>query len=380
VSLYFLPIIRAMAKHSASQDVLLSVKVELNRSARQMANVIRSAKVHEDRATLTAFLSTYLSPDANEARYEWLYCKNPDGVARAWVACTGDAGMIVGVAAAFPRRIHSRGKEIRGYVLGDFCVHPDYRSLGPAVALQKWVLEDLSREDAGFVFDFPSISMLAIYRRLRIEPQESVIRFAKLLRADRQIRKRITYKAAERTLSVAANAALRIRDVGMGRSSEWTTREESIPCGEEFTLAFQQWGTRMGTCADRSAEYLNWRFLQHPQRRYHLLTARKKGRLCGYLIYDWSGEDGTVVDLLAEEDQVCKELLIETIAIMRRYGVNTLSAPFLGSHAGREILEYCGFQPRESTPAIVLALPWAANHRVDQGADGWYLTHGDRES
>jgi len=46
--------------------------------------------------------------------------------------------------------------------------------------------------------------------------------------------------------------------------------------------------------------------------------------------------------LLAEEDQVCKELLIETIAIMRRYGVNTLSAPLLGSHGGREIFEYCG--------------------------------------
>ncbi len=380
MSLYFLPITRAMAKHSASQDVLLSLKVELNRSARQMVNVIRSAEVHQERATLTAFLSTYLSPDANEARYEWLYCKNPEGVARVWVACTGDAGMVVGAAAAFPRRIRSRGKVVRGYVLGDFCVHPDYRSLGPAVALQKCVLEDLSTEDAGFVFDFPSTSMLAIYRRLRIEPQESVIRFAKPLRADRQIRRRITNKAAERTLSIAANAALRIRDVGLGRSSEWTMAQENTPCGEEFTLAFQQWGARMGTCADRSAAYLNWRFLQHPQRRYHFLTARRKGRLCGYLIYDWSGEDGTVVDLLAEEDQICTALLIETIAIMRRYGANTLSAPFLGLHVGREIFEYCGFQPRESTPVMVLALPWAANRRVDQGADGWYLTHGDRES
>jgi len=46
----------------------------------KMVNVIRSAKVHEDRATLHSLLVTYLSPDANEARYEWLYCKNPDGV------------------------------------------------------------------------------------------------------------------------------------------------------------------------------------------------------------------------------------------------------------------------------------------------------------
>jgi len=380
VSRYLLPAYGAVARNSTSQDIRICVTVKLNRSVPQMANVVRFADVNGERATLTAFLSTYLSPDANDARYEWLYRKNPEGMARAWVACEAETGLIVGVAAAFPRRIYCRGTEVRGYVLGDFCIHPDYRSLGPALALQRSSLEDLSREGAGFVFDFPSTSMLAIYKRLRIEPQESTIRFAKPLRADREIQKRIPNKAAGRTLAVAANAALRLRDAGLGRSSAWTITEEAAPCGEEFTLATRRWAPRMGICACRSADYLNWRFLQHPQRHYQFLTAREDGRLCGYLIYHWAGEDATVVDLLAEEDQVCKALLVETIAIMRRCGVNTLSAPFLRSHAGREILEDCGFQPRESTPVIVLTLPWAANHVVDQGDDHWYLMHGDRES
>ncbi len=354
--------------------------VELNRSASRMVNLVRSADVHEERGTIIAFLSAYLSPETNEARFEWLYCKNPAGMARVWVACDAAAGTIIGVAAAFPRRIYRREEEVRGYVLGDFCIHPEYRSLGPALALQRVSLEDLSSEGAEYVFDFPSTSMLAIYNRLRIEPRKSTIRFAKLLRADRQIRKRIPNRAAGRTLSVAANAALRIRDIGLGRSNSWTITEQTGPCGEEFTCAFRQWAPRMGRCADRSADYLNWRFLQHPQRRYQILTARKGGRLCGYLIYHWAGEDATVVDLLAEKDQVIKALLVETIAVMRRRGVLTLSAPFLQSYAGREILENCGFQPRESAPVVVLALPWAANHQVGPSADRWYLTHGDRES
>jgi hypothetical protein len=355
--------------------------VELNRSVSQMASLVRSADIHGERGTIRAFLSAYLSPEANEARFEWLYCKNPAGIARVWAICEpNDAGTIIGVAAAFPRRIFCRKKELRGYVLGDFCIHPDRRSLGPALALQKKSLEDLFSEGAEYVFDFPSTSMLAIYKRLRIEPRESTIRFAKLLRADRQIQKRIPNRAAGRTLSVAANAALRMRDIRLGRSSSWAIAEETGPCGEEFTLAFRQWAPRVGTCPDRSADYLNWRFLQHPQRRYQILTARKDGRLCGYLIYHWAGEDATVVDLLAEEDQVIKALLVETIAVMRRCGILTLSAPFLQSHAGREILENCGFQPRESAPVVTLALPWTANHQVGPGADCWYLTHGDRES
>ena len=354
--------------------------VQLNVSVSQMASLVRSADVHRERATLTAFLSTYLSPDADEARYEWLYCKNPEGKARVWVACEAGTGRIIGVSAAFPRRIHCGGRAVRGYVLGDFFIHPDFRSLGPALALQRRTLEELSREGAGFVFDFPSTSMLAVYKRLQIEPRESSIRFAKLLRADRQIRKRIPNEAAGRTLAVAANAALRLRDANLSPSGAWTIAEETALCGEEFTHAFRQWAPRMGICADRSADYLNWRFLQHPQRRYQILTARKDGRLCGYLIYHWAGEDAMVVDLLAEENQISKALLVETIAVARRCSVNTLSAPFLPAHAGRTILEDCGFRPRESSPIVALALPWAANHQIDQGAEHWYLTYGDRES
>jgi hypothetical protein len=200
------------------------------------------------------------------------------------------------------------------------------------------------------------------------------------LRADRQIRNRIANKTVGGALAVVANAALRLRDAGLKRSSAWTIAEETAPCGEEFTHAFQQWAPRMGICADRSADYLNWRFLQHPQGRHQILTARKNGRLCGYLIYHRKVEDATVVDLFTEEDQVSNVLLVEMVAIARRHGVSTLSAPFLPGQAGRNVLEDCGFRPRESSPIVVLALPWSANYQADQGVDRWYLTHGDRES
>jgi len=120
--------------------------VELSLSISQIASLVRSAEVHGERAILTAFLSKYLSPDADEGRYEWLYCKNPEGKARVWAVCEGGTGRIIGLSATFPRRIHRDREAVRGYVLGDFRIHPDCRSLGPALALQRRTLEDLSRE------------------------------------------------------------------------------------------------------------------------------------------------------------------------------------------------------------------------------------------
>lgn len=345
-----------------------------------MANLVRRAEIEKERASLTAFLSKYLSPDADDVRYPWLYCKNPEGMALAWVAYDSETHQITGVAAAFPRQICRQGVAIRGYVLGDFCIHPDFRSLGPALALQRTCLEDLSSGGPGLALDFPSPSMLAIYKRLRIETREAMIRFAKPLRTNRQIKRRIPLEGTARAISAAANAGLRLLDVGLKSESAWTIGEHTAPCGEEFTSAAQKWSSRVGVCIARSAEYMNWRFLQHPQRRSHLLTARKDGKLRGFLIYHHEGEDATIVDLLAEEEAVCRALIVETIAIARRLRVNTLSAPLLSSHTGRTTFEGCGFRPRESSPVILLNLPWSANQPNSQSADQWYITQGDRES
>ncbi len=263
--------------------------------------------------------------------------------------------------------------------MGDFCIHPEYRSLGPALALQRRSLEDLCEAGDGFVFDFPSESMLAIYKRLGIGTSEKMVRFGKPLRADRKMEQWLPSKMAARSLAVAANAGLRLRDLGRRRRHFWTIAEESAPCGEEFTAAARQWSRRMGICTARTAEYLNWRFLQHPRKRYHLLTARAAGKLCGYLIYEMTGEDATVADMLAEEDAACQALLMETIAEMRRHTVKTLSALLPSSHPARTLFERCGFRAREASPVILLQI--SGRIRLENSAaNHWYLTHGDRES
>jgi hypothetical protein len=371
---------RRTSNHSSILVIRNPMTLELDKSISQMNLLVRSADVYGEEKTITKFLSAYLTPDANEIRYQWLYHLNPAGVARVWVAYDAGAGSILGVSAAFPRQVFHRGQEMKAYVLGDFCIHPDRRSLGPALALQRRTLEDLDRSGAGLVFDFPSNAMLAVYKRLRVEPRESVIRFAKLLRADRQIRNRISTKLAATALSLVANWALRLRDFGLRRSSTWTIREESAPCGEEFTLGFRQWAPGIGVCADRSAEYLNWRYLQHPLKHYHILTARRDGKLCGFLVYEREGENATVADFMANEEKAVRGLLVETIAMLRQQGVHTISAPFLESHPGRAILEDCGFRPRESAPVMLIPTAGAANWESGPFADRCYLTHGDRES
>jgi len=325
---------------------------------------------------LVATLQSNLPHLPHARLFPWLYLRNPEGRALTWVAVdTAGKGMI-GVAAAFPRRMYYGGQEARGYLLGDFCVDPSHRSLGLAITLQRACLEGLTAANADFVFDFPSQSMLAVYRRLQITERINMIRYAKPLRADRKVTGRVPVPAIARALSSVANAGLRLRDRSGAADASWAIAEEAGPWGEEFTKATRRWSSSIGICVARTAEYLNWRYKDHPGQLYRMLVARQGGMLGAYLIYHTLGEDYTIDDLLGSDDSVCSGLLVAATGIARANRAHTLSAPWLSSHGGRRLLQEHGFRPRESSPVVTITLQPTANRQLG----GWHLTHGDWES
>jgi hypothetical protein len=109
-----------------------------------------------------------------------------------------------------------------------------------------------------------------------------------------------------------------------------------------------------------------------------MLVARQGAKLGGYLIQHVHGEGCTIDDLSAEDTTVRSALLAEVTAIARKCGVHTVSMPCLATHPGKELLEQCGFRPRESSPVVLMALP--QTNRVVPPENEWYLTSGDWES
>src|SRR5215475_7474769 len=119
---------------------------------------IRAANLESDRRSIIDTLSRFLTPLSDDRRFRWLYENNPHGEACAWVAYSADDDTFVGIAAAFPRRIYMNGEEKLSWVLGDFCVDPQYRSLGPALQLQRACLVAAEAAGLAFCYDFPSKS------------------------------------------------------------------------------------------------------------------------------------------------------------------------------------------------------------------------------
>src|SRR5438477_12335712 len=108
-----------------------------------MTIAVRPVQYEAERQELVDMLQTNLPHLPHACMFQWLYRRKPEGQACAWVATDPDSKRIIGVAAAFPRRVYHLGQEARGYVLGDFCIDSTHRSLGLALALQRACLEGL---------------------------------------------------------------------------------------------------------------------------------------------------------------------------------------------------------------------------------------------
>ena len=193
-------------------------RASFDKSARAMTETvanevrIREADLQSDKQVIIDTVLRFLTPLSDYSRFGWLYENNVHGKARVWFAHNADDGTVIGMASAFPRCIYIEGHEEMAWVLGDFCIADQYRSLGPALALQRACLAAVDAESCGVLLRFPQHGMMAVYKRLRINPSRKLVRMAKPLRVDRKIGVVIKNPVLSGALSNAGNLLLRLSE------------------------------------------------------------------------------------------------------------------------------------------------------------------------
>src|SRR5690349_12414253 len=120
-----------------------------------MKIIVQPVDLQRDRDVLITTLREYLTPTSNERRFDWLYRQNPHGDPKVWLARDSESGEVVGTSAAFRRQALFNGSAKKGWVLGDFCIAEKYRSLGPALQLQRATLAAIAElPESDFCYDF----------------------------------------------------------------------------------------------------------------------------------------------------------------------------------------------------------------------------------
>jgi hypothetical protein len=265
-------------------------------------------------------------------------------------------------------------------VLGDFCLSDRYRSLGPALQLQRACLAQVDAGPAAFCYDFPSAGMMAVYRRLGLNPIGTMLRLTLPLRLDHRVARQIGVPWLSRGLSSVGNRALSMMGP-RSRAADVSVGIDDRECGEEFSEVAREVGARYGVCVNRTATYLNWRYRDNPTGRFEFVTARRRGRLRAYAVVSRQTDSATLEDLYgADESGILETLLAGVARRLRDERVATLDAPVHDSHPLVSTLRRCGFRPRESRPVVAYApaTGWGAGGRLN--GLHWGFLFGDRDS
>jgi GNAT superfamily N-acetyltransferase len=340
---------------------------------------IRPADLDSDSEALVNLLSRHLSSQSGLARFQWLYREGVHGPARVWVAVEKATQRIIGSAAAYPRRLSFSGREKHGLVLGDFCIDEKYRSLGPSLQLQRACLTALQEPPFEFIYDFPSRSMMAIYKRLGMDQSGELVRWAKPLRVEQKLLPLVRSKSLARGLSLIASPLIARRGWrGDKRLCELGIQES--PCGPDFSLLDQEISANVGVRTLRSAEYMNWRYLGNPVARHEILTARRSGKLIGYVVCAPGADDARIVDLCSvEEPGVIARLLFAAVERLKGQGAGTVCLNAGAAHPWNDLFKRAGFKRREGTPIVVVLASSSTISRNDF-EHNWFAMQGERDS
>jgi len=335
---------------------------------------------------------------ANE-RWEWAYVQNPFRDANSipvWIA-EDEQGNVVGQTCALIEPLWMDGKYYRvGWSVDTFLL-PEFRGQGIGFQLQK--ANDSSHEI------FMSLSMSQANRRIKTglgsEPLESVPVFLKILRHEpdsvletllgRLRNKGVFVRKFVHNLQLHKVVAWGLTLREKIRNRQWSAfslpkiirKEHSVELvpidrfDDSITELCEQIAPKFHVMVYRSAEYLNWKFVQQPHMNHVRWLACRNGNLCGYLILRRSRpperNTGILVDMFAspEDGQTIDAMLDHTISYFYRHKVNNITAAS-NVIAYQKAMIARGFKNfKTAVPVIRSVIPYRK--------DGWLLSKGDQD-
>jgi hypothetical protein len=317
-----------------------------------------------DRQEMIEILKRNFGP-IQEPRFDWRHSDNPAGESWSWFMYEGSKNQTVAMATVFPRHMRVDGKPVRAGQVGEFAVDPGYRSLGPAVLLQRTTFEPVISGELSFCYDCPPHDEgMSTFVRLGMRPSCEVVRYALPLRSDEYFAKRIGSGAWTKPLVAGANLLLGARrKKARAPGLEISSHEGRF--GDEFTRLDEVASVSDTVRSSRSATDLNWRYVQDPLAslclpngatgKYRVLVARRGGELCAFIVFFIQSDAiASLVDLFGFELPNAGLTLLEAaIDVCRSEGVSSFHGFCSGESELKPLFETLGFRPRERNSRVV---------------------------
>jgi hypothetical protein len=329
-----------------------------------------------DREPVLAVMRTVAAGADLDARWEWMYRRNPHGRALTWLARERATGRPVGCTSLFPRRVWVDGRQRLGAIGGDCFVDPAFRRRGIATALHRASLSALNEGGVEFMYGPPRPNNLEALVKAGSRVVAVFRRWVRFLDGRALLRAATGRPLAP--LSPLVGAALRALD--HAAPGQTLTLEPLSAFGAEFDRLFAEAAPGHAVVCVRDRAYLEWRYLAAPAARQKPFALRRGGALVGFVALEVADGRASLVDLFtAPRPGDVDGALRAVVAQARRLGAASLEARLVEGGPLSTRFRRHGFLARDGLRFQLACPAGDPQHARLCDATAWHFAVGDED-
>lgn len=321
------------------------------------------------------------TPSHMPAWVDWHYRRSPLP-ARALLLFDTD-GKAVGAAGLACREFSTPGGLRRVGLCANLFLDKDKRTLGPALVLEKKVLE-IGLREYECLYGFPSQAAYAVMKRAGFELLGVRLSYVRPVRPSYYLGQR--YPALPRFFGTVTDAALRLIDTVISAvlDSRFVIKELS-GVDERFDDLWARCFGKAAIVSRRDSAMLEWRLLRHPLRTFRMfgLFGSVNSTLLAYAaVEEQKAGRWVVFDFLTDPDHATLQHLFRPLSQRaRREGARSLNLRFLGPRQLVRALRHVGFRVNreESRHAVLACRSDASKESSLLDPESWYFTMADED-
>lgn len=316
--------------------------------------------------------------------WRWLFRDNPAGEAPIYFA--DDHGTLAGHYSIVPFRLRIQGRETIASQGLEAMTHPDYRRQGIMLALAERAYADAARDGVDLIYGFPNTNSIGGFlKHLEFFATEALPVVVRPLDLPRLL-------AHQRGEGLQARWGGAVGQWGWDQlwplqpaaAGVKVTEVDAFPAEVDALCQRVLAGIPNGVIRDRA--FLQWRYCDHPVRKYRVYLVHRDGELRGFCVsgrFDFRGlEIGVLLDLFGDpqERQALTALGSRALLDARAAGLPAVAALISEFSPFREVLRQLGFRYTARTFPFIVRVNGAGLRReeIARAAD-WYLSFGDSD-
>ncbi|MFZ7114230.1 MAG: GNAT family N-acetyltransferase [Bacteroidota bacterium] len=249
--------------------------------------------------------TTYHSGEIIDVNYlNWEYTANPAGNAIAFLA--GDEQMIVSQYVVLPREIICENEKVKSSLSLNTITHPDHRGKGYFIKLAEMTFSECKELGIGLTLGFPN--------KHSVKGFINKLKFTKIGNLPLMLKVVNPLKAVTSVLRRRKN--INEQEIYFDFKLPGVSKLDLNKDLEKYHQFWSEFKKRNLITTDRSPEFLRWRYVDIPIRKYHLYKIESDDKIETVLIFRikniFGVRCGIIVDLLSlNKTQVFNQLIRE---------------------------------------------------------------------